>query len=362
MPLSLAHRVVVVTGASSGIGRATAHEFARHGCRLVLAARREHALADAAAECRARGAQAIYVPTDMTDAAAVEDLARIAIETFGGIDVWVNNAGVLMLGRFDQEPQEDFRQVIETNLFGYVNGARAAMPHFLKRGGGVLINNASIAGHLGQPYSAAYVASKFAVRGFTIALRQDYQDVPGIQICAVSPSSIDTPIWQHAANYSGRAYRAVHPTYDPYAVARTIVSLARRPRREAVVGTMGQVMVRQHALMPDMTERMMGWMARATTMRDEPEGPRPGTLHGSGEDGLAVRGGWQVMPEVASRAIALAALAAVPLGIMLMNRRRRDGAGRAGTGGPRRRRYWEEPLRLPAPERGRLPPGQAAPI
>jgi NAD(P)-dependent dehydrogenase (short-subunit alcohol dehydrogenase family) len=359
MPRSLAHRVVVVTGASSGIGRATAHEFARHGCRLVLAARREHALADAAAECRARGAQAVYVPTDMTDAAAVDDLARIATETFGGIDVWVNNAGVLMLGRFDQEPPEDFRQVIETNLFGYVNGARAVMPHFLKRGEGVLINNASIAGHLGQPYSAAYVTSKYAIRGFTVALRQDYQDVPGIKICAVSPSSIDTPIWQHAANYTGQAYRALHPTYDPYAVARTIVSLARHPRREAVVGTMGQIMVRQHALMPDMTERMMGWMTRKAAMRSEPEGPRPGTLHGSGEDGLGVRGGWQMVPQTASRAITVAALAAIPLGIMMMNRRR-GSAGRndAGSG----QRHGSEPRQLPARTTPRLPPAEATPV
>jgi NAD(P)-dependent dehydrogenase (short-subunit alcohol dehydrogenase family) len=165
------------------------------------------------------------VPTDVTDEAAVTELARRAVQRFGRIDVWVNNAGVYLLGSLEATPPEAFRRVLETNFFGYVHGARAVLPRFREQGHGVLINNASVYSHLGAPWLTAYVSSKFAVRGFSEALRQELGDLPNVHICTVSPSPIDTPIFASAANYSGRAVKAPPPTYPPEQVARVLIGL-----------------------------------------------------------------------------------------------------------------------------------------
>ncbi len=141
MPRKVGDAVVVITGASSGIGRATALAFARRGATVVVAARREQALRGVATECEQLGGRALAVPTDVTDEAAVRSLARRAVESFGRVDVWVNNAAVGLFGRFEDTPLEAYRRVIETNLFGYIYGARAALPIFREQGSGVLINN-----------------------------------------------------------------------------------------------------------------------------------------------------------------------------------------------------------------------------
>lgn len=204
MPRPIEDSVVVITGASSGIGRAAAQEFARRGATLVLAARRAQALDEVARECKELGGHALAVPTDVTDEAAVQDLARRAIETFGRIDVWVNNAAVTLFARIEEAPYEDYRRVIETNLLGYVHGARAAIPYFREQGSGVLVNVSSVVGKVGQPNTSAYCATKFAIVGLSECLRQELLDVEDIHVCTVMPPSVDTPIFQHAANYTGR--------------------------------------------------------------------------------------------------------------------------------------------------------------
>jgi NAD(P)-dependent dehydrogenase (short-subunit alcohol dehydrogenase family) len=322
---SLHDRLVVITGASSGIGRATAHAFAEAGATVVLAARGESALEDARAECEAlSNGRAIAVPTDVADDGAVKRLAQEAQRAGKGrIDIWVNNAGVLQLGAFEKTPPDVFRQVIETNLFGYVHGARAALPIFRRQGEGVLVNVSSMTASTGQSPSAAYVTSKFAVRGFSIALRQELLDSPGIHVCTVLPAAIDTPIFQHAANYTGRAVRAMRPTYDPYDVAREIVKLAHRPRREVFVGAVGRLLALQHAIAPDLTERLIAFGTERQLFEERRTRNSRGNLFKPAKP-AEVRGGWverQGSGQAAFR-VGAAALAALPIGAFIASRLR----------------------------------------
>src|SRR5215217_6044941 len=207
MTRNLENAVVVITGASSGIGRATALAFAQRGAHVVVAARREAPLDVLVGECQRLGARALAVPTDVANPEAVEQLARRAEWEYGRIDVWINNAGVYLAGRFEDVPPEDFQRLIDVNFWGVVHGTRAALPR-LRRTHGALINTASVAGTSAYPYFSAYVASKWAVRGFTATVREENLGT-GIEVCAVLPASIDTPLFRHAGNYTGWAMKAM---------------------------------------------------------------------------------------------------------------------------------------------------------
>lgn len=289
---------IVLTGASSGIGRATAHELAERGANLVLAARDAHALDTVVRECEERGGRAIAVPTDVTSEAAVRELARRAISTFGGLDVWINNAAVALFGKFTETPTDAYRRVIETNYFGYVYGSRAALEHFRHTRRGTLINIDSVTGGAPQPYTSAYVASKAAVRALSACLRMELEleDDHQIHVCNVMPAAIDTPLFQHAANFTGRAVKALSPVYPPEKVARAIASLLKKPQRELVVGNAGRVMIGQSIASKAMYEKAMARQIDRDHLRDTPSGPTRGNLfepkppHGA-------KGGWKEDPE-----------------------------------------------------------------
>lgn len=314
MTRKLKDSVVVITGASSGIGKATARLFASKGAALVLGARRKDLLEELAQECRRMGTQAVAVQVDVSQEDEVQNLARQAIEHYGRIDVWVNNAGVYLLGRFEDSPPDAFRQVIETNLFGYVYGARAALPHMREQGSGVLINNASIFGSIGAPYLSAYVTSKFAVRGLSESLRQEMLDDKDIHICTVLPAAIDTPLFQHSGNYTGRAARPVRPVYNASQVASTIVKLARRPRAEVAVGSAGKLVRIQRRLMPTLSEKTMARQVEIDHFLDEPAAANPGNIFEPVAYGAGVSGGWKAPhePRPARRFAAGGLVAAVP--------------------------------------------------
>lgn len=234
--LELKGATVVITGASSGIGRATALAFAREQASLVLAARNRENLEETVRDCEELGAAAIAVSTNVCDADAVAFLAKKAVDTFGRIDVWVNNAGIGAVGSYSEAPLAAHIQVVETNLLGPMHGAYVALKQFKQQGAGVLINLNSLGAWLPLPYAASYSASKFGLRGFMDALRGETKGNPGIRICDVHPSFVDTPGFRHAANYSGSRIKPLAPLIDPDRVAGHVVKLARSPQDKDPIG------------------------------------------------------------------------------------------------------------------------------
>ncbi len=256
-----ADAVVVITGASSGIGHATALAFARRGVRLVLAARSGDTLAPVALACCAVGGRALGIPTDVTDPAAVQALADKAVRHFGRIDVWVNAVGVGAIGRFDEVPLAAHRRVIEANLLGHLYGAHAALARFRQQGRGLLVNLISVGGWLPTPYAAAYAASKSGARALSESLRAEVSDLPDVHVCDVAPTFVDSPGLSHGANYTGRRINPPLPMVDPRAVAQAVLALADAPRPRAVTflgaGTLaGRV---AHAVAPRGVARLMRW-------------------------------------------------------------------------------------------------------
>ncbi len=302
MPLaSLFQKTVVITGASSGAGRAIALRFAREGANLVLAARREAALTEVAALCEEAGGKAQAVLCDVTDAAAVKSLAEQAFIMFGGIDVWVNNAGVLAAGLFEETPVAVHDQVIRTNLMGYIHGAHAVMPYFKKEGAGVLINNISVGGWFPTPYAVGYSASKFGLRGYSEALRGELHRYPNIYVCDLFPAFLDTPGIQHAANYTGRYLKPAPPVYDPQKVAEAAIQLALSPRDTLAVGAMSPFLKTAHGLFPALSRTATALSIEGYLKVAQPLPHTPGNIFEPVEFGTGIHGGWNSPADAAKR-------------------------------------------------------------
>jgi short-subunit dehydrogenase len=318
MSIVLENAVIVITGASSGIGRATAIEFARQGAQLVLAARSKSNLHETADTCEELGAEVLVVPTDVSDKDQVNRLARRAVKEFGKIDVWVNNAGVGLYARFDEAPEDDYRQLIETNLFGCIYGARAAIAEFEKHGRGVLINVSSQLALGGGAYASAYAVSKYGVRALSDALRQEFRDTD-IHICTVYPASTDTPFFQHAANYTGRAIKPLGRIEKPEKVAEAIVRLTQQPKPDTLIGTSGHLSEPLHWIAPEMHSRIMSKLVEKEHFQDKSESEHEGNLYRASQF-ADVHGGWK-QGSSTGKVAGIASIAAAGASLWLLYRR-----------------------------------------
>ncbi|GID31977.1 SDR family oxidoreductase [Paractinoplanes brasiliensis] len=293
MPKPVADQVVVIAGASSGIGRATALAFATHGARVVCAARGAQALDTLVAEIRTDGGTAIAVPTDVTDDSAVRDLAATAERAFGRVDTWVNVAAVGIWGRVESITGDEFEQVMRVNFLGHVHGAHAALPALRRAGGGVLIGIASAEGVRSVPLQAPYEAGKFALRAFYDAVRVELaQEGAPIAVTTVLPASVATPFFEHARSKLGAMVKPPPPVYAPEVVAKAIVQAARHPTREVPVGGAAYAFGLAQRLFPALTDavfaiRRAGVGSQRTDRPDDAadnvDGPinEPGRVHGA---------------------------------------------------------------------------------
>lgn len=315
-------KTIVITGASSGVGRAIALEFAiQNDNRLVLAARNTVALNELATECEELGAEVKVVTTDVTNYQDMLNLASQA-DDMGGIDVWVNNAGVLAIGRFDETPMEVAAQVIRTNLLGFMHGAHAVLPYFKMQGHGILINNISIGGFLPVPFGAGYSASKFGLRGFSAALKAELAGFPDIHVCDAFPAFLDTPGIQHAANYTGKQLRPAPPVYDPKRVAMAVVKLASHPKRELMIGSTSILLRCAYGLLPRLTQSIAGAVIQQYLKHAEPLPKTDGNLFNEVDYGNAVYGGWGLPGKPkAHRKFIAAGLLLVAAGFLLASKK-----------------------------------------
>jgi NAD(P)-dependent dehydrogenase (short-subunit alcohol dehydrogenase family) len=271
-------RVVVLTGASSGIGRAAALAFAARGDRLVLAARGAGDLAAVAASC---GGDPLVVPTDVTRCAEVDALAAAAVDRFGRIDVWVDSAAVMAYGKFEDLPANVFDRVVTTDLLGTANVARTALRRFREQGGGTLILTSSLLAHVTVPYISAYVTAKWGLRGLIRTLRQEFRDAPDIHICTLAPGSVDTAIYTSAANYAGSVGRPPPPVDPPEKMAEAILGLADRPRAEVSVGATNRLIELGFVLLPGVYDAIVGPLMRRFGLSRTAIGPQTGNVFAS---------------------------------------------------------------------------------
>jgi NAD(P)-dependent dehydrogenase (short-subunit alcohol dehydrogenase family) len=265
-------QAVVVLGASSGIGRATALAFGRRGAQVVVASRGVEALDTLVTELTALGAQAVSVPTDITDEAAVDALARTAEERFGRIDTWVTGPAVSVYGTVADITVAEFRRVMEVNFLGHVAAAKAAVPALERAGGGVLIGIVSVEGYRSMPLHAPYSASKFALRAFYDALRMELADEHSpVAITSILPAGIGTPFFEHSRSKTGAMPKPPPPVYAPELVAEVIVRAAEHPRREIPVGDAALGFLAGQRVSPALTEAVLSVAGPRVQQADRPD-------------------------------------------------------------------------------------------
>lgn len=281
----LEDQVMVITGASSGIGLATTLAAAERGASVVAVARSEQTLRDVVDTISSAGGRAMMAVADVSDRRAMENVARVVASDFGRIDTWVNNAGVAIYGRLEEVDEDDSRRLFDVNFWGVVNGSLAALPH-LRASGGTLINVGSEVSEGVIPLQGMYSASKHAVKGFTDALRLEVEQMDEAPVCItlIQPTAVDTPYPEHARNYMDREPKLPTPMIDPAQVAHAILKAATEGGRDVKVGAMASFNTTMSRLVPGLADRFAAMQADRQ-QRDEPPLNPEGTLYRPSETG-----------------------------------------------------------------------------
>ncbi|MDP9356497.1 MAG: SDR family oxidoreductase [Chloroflexota bacterium] len=266
----ISQQVVVILGASSGIGRVTALRFAERGAKVVVAARSEPGLVSLVGEITARGGEAAYAVCDVADFTQVEAVAASAVSTFGRIDTWVNVAAVSVYASFEETSLEEFRRVMDVNFMGQVHGTKAALPHLRREGRGAIIAIASVESIVSLPLHSAYAASKHAVEGVIDALRRELlaEGAP-ISVTSVKPATINTPFFDNSRNKMDVKPKGPPPFYQPSVVADCVLYAAEHPVRDLFAGGAGKMMAMNQMLAPRLFDAVLARVAIPLQRRDE---------------------------------------------------------------------------------------------
>lgn len=267
----LNRQVVVISGAASGIGRASARRFAAGGARVVVGARSSAGVHAILEDIKAAGGEGTGMEVDVSKRADVEALAALAIDTYGRIDTWVNNAGVSIYSRFEDVTEEEARRLFDVNFMGQMYGMWTAIPLLRKNGGGTIVNLASVVGKRGLPLQNFYSASKFAIIGLSEAVRVELEtEKQNIALCVMCPPSVDTPFYDNALSKMGHCSRPLPLVISADRVAKDVVKCAVRNRREVWVAMIGKVFVTFSILFPKMMDRFVVGLGYNAQMSDEP--------------------------------------------------------------------------------------------
>ena len=283
----------LVTGASSGIGRATVHTLAARGARLVLVARGRGALEETAAEAREKGAVDVLVcPADVSDADAVQRAVETAVERLGRLDAVVHSAQTMAYGRIEDVPRAAFEAVVDTSLHGTANVARSALPVFRRQGAGHLVVVSSLLASVTAPLMGTYAAAKWGQLGLVRTLQQETRDAPGVHVSAVAPGGVNTPIYYQGATWAGSTGRPPPPVYSPERVARAVVARLDRPRRLVQSGFANPVVIAGFRLLPAVYDALVGPLFRVFALAGDGAPPTEGNVFAPRQERNAKDGRW----------------------------------------------------------------------
>jgi len=312
---NLKGKLVVITGASSGVGRAAVEAFAQQGCNIVAVARGKKGISDVIDYCNRLDIKAVGICADVSIAEDVEKIVDQALTIGEKIDIWVNNAGVMASGKFEEIPMEIHHQVIKTNLFGYMHGAYNAIKIFKKQNEGILINNVSIGGFMPAPYSAVYSATKYGIRGMMECLQGEISNRKNIYICNLYPQLQNSTGNLHSAKYSGFDMKIPFIASDPQETAAKMVELALRPKKDLFPDFKAAAITNTYRLFPKLIINTASAAVRMKMKLNETKKDEPGNVLTNSKEPLRIHG---KLPSKTSSNLGMAILTGLGIGAALM--------------------------------------------